>query len=326
MVDATDLAAAAFAPIVVWVLWRLQAVSVNTVLRGGMYKLLRHQTTTYNIVSWFGVLLHEISHATLLLLGGHGIRNFSVKVDQGHVTPRQVRRGPLGTISFIAAAMAPIYAAPGIILLLVILLLDPDLIPFARDATGLRPALEVLEATAVDVPLRLLDVLVGLDVTTAAGAAVCILAIFAMPAARPSHVKKRGEADEGDIAVVRRTVRRHPIPVLVLLAVVYLAYFAVVPFDAAWYWAPWQVIWAVALVGIVLAVMGGLGWYAVALTGRIQWLFAWVPYAAAMAVQVVPRLEGSGLGDVPVWVINLATLAAFLALALGLYSVAPRRY
>lgn len=321
MVQAEWLAAAAFAPIVVWLLWRIQALCVNRVLKPGMYKLLRYQRATYNIASWFGVLLHETAHAVFLLIGGHGIRNVSVRVDSGHVTPVQVGRSWYGTLTFLAAALAPIYAAPAVVLVLIVLLLEPSLLPRAADASGLQPAMDVLRDTLVEVPRTLLNVLVGLDVASAAGAAVFLIAVLAMPAARPSFVRKRGAPDEGDIAVFRSTIRRRPLAPLAVLALAYASYFIVVPWRPQWYWLPWQVLWTVAVVGIVLAVLGGAGWYAVALTGRIRFWAAWIPYAAAVAAQAAGRAL-----EQPLWIVNLGTLAVFVVLAVGLRQVAGRRY
>ena len=52
-------AAAAVGPAAVWVLWRLQTVSVD-LLRTRMLVLTRHwdQALLYAIVSWFGTFLH----------------------------------------------------------------------------------------------------------------------------------------------------------------------------------------------------------------------------------------------------------------------------
>ena len=53
-------AAAAFAPVAIWVLWRLQTLSVE-VLRVALLQLESVQKWLYKVVSWFGVLIHELS-------------------------------------------------------------------------------------------------------------------------------------------------------------------------------------------------------------------------------------------------------------------------
>ncbi len=303
-----------------WLLWRVQALAVNQALRGGMYRLLRYQRTTYSVVSWFGVLVHEISHATVLLLGGHGIRRMKVGVDAGHVTPRQVRKGPLGTLTFIAAALAPMIAAPAAVTGM--LLLGGTRLPGPLVVPGIRTAWDNLGQVAVQVPAALVRDLIGMDVTTGIGAALFLLAVFAMPSARPSHVKTKGEADEGDIAVVRRLIRRRPWPVIAFAVFLYALYFAAAAWGARWYWFAWQAVWTVALVGIALAAIMGVVWYAVAWTGRIQRWIAWLPYAVAIGVQVGGRtVETPGM-----WVVNLATIAAFLAFSAGLRIAAARRF
>jgi hypothetical protein len=314
--------AAAFAPAIVWVLWRLQAASVNHLLRPGLYQLLRYQRVSYAVVSWFGVLLHEIAHAVVLLLGGHGIRKFKVGVDAGHVVPKQIRRGPFGLLSFLAAALAPIYAAPGIILLLLVLL-HPGLITIQAPAAGLLPAWNALQTIARDFAEGLVLRLARLDLATPGDLAVFLLALLAMPAARPSFVKNK-EKDEGDIAVVRSKVREHPWTILVFFAILYGLYF-LVPFAPRVYWGLFQVLWAIALTGIILAAAGGILWWLLGRAGRALALVAWLAPAAGIAAQVVPRLVAVPLLDSPL-AINLASFVLFAGLAFALPLAAPRRF
>ncbi len=315
-----DWILAGLVPIAIaWLLWRLQAVAVNQVLRGGMYRLLRYQRKTYGFVSWFGVLVHELSHAAVLLLGGHGIRRIKVGVDAGHVAPRQVRKGPLGTLTFIAAALAPMVAAPAAVA--AVLLLRGERLPEPVQGSGIRAAWENLQQVAMQFPERLVVDLVGMDVTTATGAALFLLAVFAMPSARPSHVRVKGEPDEGDIAVVRRLIRKRPLPVIAFWVLLYASYFAAAQWGMRWYWLAWEAAWMVAVVGVVLALLMGVVWYGVAWAGRIKPMLAWLPYAVAIGVQVGGRLLEHGI-----WLVNLATIAVFLAFAAGLRATATRRF
>jgi len=319
------LVAAAFVPFVVWVLWRVQAIAVDQVLRRGLYRLLRNLKPVYNVVSWTGVLLHETSHAVMLLLGGHGIRGFKVGIDAGHVTPSQVRKGPVGLLTFVAAALAPLYIAPGVILLLLVLLVAPGLIGYASAGPGLDSAVDVLRTMFVAFPPALLRSMFGLDLATWTGAAVFLLAVFALPAARPSHVKGRdGAKDEGDIAVARSRLRKHPLVVAAFFLAVYGLYFALVPLLPVVYWAVFQTVWAVAMTGILLAVVGGVGWWLVARTGRITPLLQAAPWLLALAAQVIPRMVGMPWSDSPLRM-NAASAVLFAASTLVLATVAGRR-
>ena len=323
--DAADIAVAAFAPAVVWVLWRLQSLTVDQVLRRGMYKLLRHQRVTYNIVSWFGVLLHEVSHALFLVLGGHGIRRFKVGVDSGHVVPQQMRRGPFGVITFVVAAMAPMFVAPALILTVAWWLLDPALVTVASAGPGWDEAWPVLRDMLVAFPGRLGRALVGVDLATWRGLLVFGLMVFALPSARPSYLAgKGGEKDQGDIAVVRAKVRRNAVTFVVLAALLVASYFVIVPWAPRIYWAAWQAVWATALTAILLAAAAGVGWYVVSRAGRAQFWAAWLPLAAAVAVQVLGR-QGV-LPDMQMWLLNVVTLGVFAVLAFGVAAAAPRRW
>lgn len=323
MTDWRIVPAALFAPLVVWILWRLQSLSVDKVLRRGMHKLLRYQRTTYNIVSWFGVLLHELSHAFFLLLGGHGIRKFKVGVDAGHVVPHQARRGPLGLITFVIAALAPMFVAPALILAVTWWLLDPALVAVAAAGPGWDAAWPVLRDMATRFPERLALALVGLDVTTWQGGLVFALIVLALPSARPSFVPGRGQQrDEGDIAVVRAKLRRHPVT-FAAAAGVLIATYALVWWSPRAYWAIWQAVWATSMVAILLSLGAGLGWRGVAVAGRIRWFAAWIPWAFALAVQVAARVGPWGMD---LWLANLLSLGGFVGLAYGLSAVAGRRW
>ena len=315
------LLAAAVPLAATWALWRVQALAVDRVLRVGMFQLLRWQRTTYNVVSWFGVLLHELSHALFLLVGGHGIREFRVRTDSGHVKPRHRRNGVYGRFTFVLAALAPLYVAPAAILAVAAVLLDPGLVRPAAAQPGLDAAWQAVRDLVTTFPLRLGGVLLGLDVTTGAGLAVLLLSVLAIPAARPSHVRNEGRS-EGDVAVLRATIRERPLLWLLLLAALYAAYFVVAPRWPEAYWTAFRVVWAVALTAILLAVAGGLAWWAVSWTGRVRPAVAWLPYAAAVAVQ----WGGRAFTDLPVVALNLLTLAAFGLLAAGLLNTARRRF
>lgn len=319
--DWTVLATAFFAPLVLWLLWRIQALAIDQGLRRGMYRLLRYQRRTYNVVSWMGVLLHELSHAFFLLLGGHGIKDFKVRTDGGHVTPHQVRRGPFGLLSFLVAALAPMFVAPTILFMTAWLLLDRGLIDPASAGLGWDAAWPVLRDTAVHLPVDLGRILLGLDVTTWAGATVLLLAVFAMPSARPSFVPGgRGQQDEGDIAVVRRKIRKHPVPVLAVVALATGSY-ALVAWRPTWYWGAWQAAWSISLTATLLALLLGLAWAGVAWAGRTRAWLAWIPFAVAIAIQVLGRGP-----EVPMWAINLLTVVLFAMTALSLCAIAPRRF
>lgn len=314
--------AAAFAPVAVWVLWRAQTASVN-LLRRAMLRLLRHQAWLYNVVSWFGTFIHELSHASVLLLSGHGIKQFRAGVDQGHVTPRRMRKGPVGFLFFLVAAIAPLWIPPTLILAGMVWLVEGDLVPWQVPAEGLGAAASAWRDLFLEFPARLGAALASLDVTRWGHAVVLALIVLGIPGSRPSHVKGsrfHGEKDEGDIAVLRRRIRQNPWPLLLFLLVLYGLHFLLVPLWPRFYWYPFEAVWAVSLTGLVLALGSSLFWYLVAANGATRIVLAWLPLAALVVVQVVGRAAGWSLPQT-----NLASLLAFAALAVALRFVAPRK-
>ncbi len=322
------LLAASFAPFAVWALWRAQTFSVEQ-LRRSMVKLTRHHAWLYTIVSWFGTLIHELSHASVLLLSGHGIKAFNVKAESGHVTPRRLKRGPVSFLFFLAAALAPLFIPPALVLGAAWLLLDRNVFGLATGGVGLEAAWEVLRATFATFPQRLVETIGGIDLATGPGVAFVLLVMIALPSSRPSHVKGsrfHGTKDEGDIAVLRARIRANPWPLILFMLLLYAAYFLIVPRWPGVYWTTFQVIWSIAIAGAILALVGAVLWRVVAVSGRIKPALQLLPLALFVAIQVAARVAPSWpQWAEPLWVVNASSVAVSCLLAVGLVFAAPRR-
>jgi hypothetical protein len=321
-------AAAAFAPAAVWVLWRFQILGVE-LLRTRLVLLVRNpgQRWLYAIVSWFGTLLHEISHASVLLLSGHGIRSFKAGVEQGHVVPSRMRGGA-GLLFFLVAALAPLFIPPALALAGLVWLVDRSLLPDAVAGPGLHPAALVLREVFVTFPERLALALARLDLARPLHLATLLLVLVGIPGSRPSHVKGsrfHGKDDEGDIPALRRRIRSNPLPFLAFLLVLYGAYFALVPRWPRWYWLPFEAVWAVALTGILLALFGAVWWSLAALGGRTWFPLSLAGPAAFALVQVGARTGPWAGSDPSIPAINLVALGAWAAVAVACALALPRR-
>ena len=316
-------AAAAVAPAVVWVLWRLQTVSVDA-LRRSLLVLTRHwdQAWMYAIVSWFGTFLHEVSHASVLLLSGHGLKEFRAGVEEGHVLPSRMRGGA-GMLFFLAAALAPLYIPPLLALLAIYLVLGVAPIPFTVGGEGVEGVWDAVRPVLVGLPEDLVMAIAGLDLADWRHAVVLAVVLLGAPGSRPSHVKSRfhSKGDGGDVAALRRHIRHHPLVFIAFLAAVFGAYFA-----ARWlpeaYWFPLEAVWAVAVAGIVLALFGALFWGLVGLGGRSFAVVSWLGPAGFAAVQVAGRAMA---WPVTVMQLNGIAVLAWAVVALALALVLPRR-
>ncbi|MCA1820082.1 MAG: hypothetical protein LC620_08575, partial [Halobacteriales archaeon] len=238
---AERFAAAAFAPAAVWLLWRAQTLAVH-LLRWRMVKLttVADLRWMYGVVSWFGVFLHELSHATVLVLSGHGVKRFRAGVEEGHVLPARMRKGPFAFLFFLAAALAPLFIPPILFLVALHFLADAHAFTFVAFGTGLDDALQALRHSLVEVPLRIVHAMAGLDLATWQGLTLAAGAVLAMPSSRPSHVKGsrfHGTKDEGDVAALRAQIRANPVVFLLFIALLYAAFFAA-PLAPAAYWFP----------------------------------------------------------------------------------------
>jgi hypothetical protein len=316
-------AAAAVAPVVVWVLWRLQTVSVD-VLRTRLLVLTRHwdQAWMYAIVSWFGTFLHEVSHATVLVLSGHGLKEFRAGVEEGHVLPSRMRGG-VGMLFFLAAALAPLYIPPLLALLAIYLVLGVAPIPFSVGGDGVQGVWDAIRPVLLDLPADLAVAIAGLDLADWRHALVLAIVLLGAPGSRPSHVKSRfhSKGDGGDVAALRRHIRHHPLVFVAFLAVVYGAYFLAQWLPEA-YWYPLEAVWAVAVAGIVLALFGALFWGLVGLDGRASAIVAWLGPASFVLVQVLGRAMAWPVSTMQ---LNGIAVLTWAVVALVLAAVLPRR-
>lgn len=325
--DWQPFAAAAFAPIVIWILWRGQTLSTH-LLRNRLLVLARYrsQRWLYNTVSWFGTFIHEISHASVLLLSGHGIKEFRAGAETGHVLPARMAKGSVGFLFFLVAALAPLFIPAALVLGGLLLLVDTNLLHWLTPTTAtLGGVADVLRQTLVQLPLALVSAIGHLDLARPQHAAMLLLILLASPAARPSHVKGsrfHGTKDEGDVAVLRQRIRQRPLPFLLFLIVLYGAALAADLWFPPAYWFPVEAIWAVALTGIVIALVSALWWTLVGLDGRTKWFLGWLGFAAFLAVQVAGRLPPLALMDV--LTLNLVSLGAWLLVGLALAFGLPR--
>lgn len=304
-------------------LWRAQTLSVEA-LRLSLLRMAASPAfrPLYAVVSWFGTLVHELSHASVLLLSGHGIREFRVKVERGFVTPARMRRGPISFLFFLVAALAPLFVPPLLVLAGWWWLEGSNPIHAGTPSAGLTFAAEALYALVVDVPVRLAWRLAHLDLSHALHLALFLAALLGMPSARPSHVKGsrfHGEKDEGDVAVLRARLRENPWPFILFVAVLVVGHVAARMWWPEAYWVPFSWVVSVAVIGITLALLGSVGWALFALAGRSRPMVAWLAPLAAVAVQVFGRSVGAPVA------VNAASALAFLATALVLAILMPRR-
>jgi hypothetical protein len=182
--------------------------------------------------------------------------------------------------------------------------------------------LDGLKGLLLDFPARLLTALAHLDLAQWPHAAVLVLLLVALPGSRPSHVRTRFHGPgEGDVPVLRAHIRSHPIPFVLFLLLIYAAYFLTLVAPAA-YWIPVGAVWALALTGIVLALVGCVWWSLLALAGHAHPVVGWLGIAAFVATEVGIRAVRP---TTDVAVINLASLAAWLAVALLLAVLTRRR-
>lgn len=318
------LVAGAIPLALVWVLWRLQTLSVEA-LRASLLVLDRRwdQKWLYAIVSWFGTFLHEVSHASVLLLSGHGIKEFRAGVETGHVLPARMRGG-VWTLTFLVAALAPLFVPPALVLAALALGLGVVDVPFFAGPSELDGFAQALRPFFVELPRDLLLAIAALDLADWRQALVLALILLGAPGSRPSHVRSRfhGKGDEGDVAALRATIRRNPLPFLAFLAIVYAAFFAAARWWPEGYWHPMEAVWAVALTGIVLALFGAAFWGLAGLDGRASALVAWIGPTTFAAVQVLGRVLDWPLS---VLQLNAVSVAAWLLVAVVLGQAVPRR-
>lgn len=316
--NAADILAAFMFPVTLWVLWRLQALAVEG-LRWSMAPMVRFAGGLHNAVSFFGVLLHELSHAAVLAVTGHGVKKFHVRPDHGHVLPRRRFHNGFGDLAFMAAAFAPMFVVPAAALAAFVFLLDVPF-PYTAAGNGWEATTAAAQAFLIDSTVAWSKALASVDLYDPRQAALVLVLLLAAPGMRPSLISGKGiGGKQGDIAIIRTIIRHRPLPFLLLLAVVIGLHF-LVPFAPAAYWAPVQVLWSVAVVGILTSLLGAVVWGLVAVGSRIVRVLAWVPPVLFVAAQVLGHN-----GDMSIAAVNGLSLLIWAVTALGLRASAPRR-
>jgi hypothetical protein len=320
--------AAAFAPAVVWLLWRAQTLSVEG-LRWSLVRMSRHGDLKwlYAIVSWFGVLLHEMSHALVLLLSGHGIKEFSVKVERGFVQPTRMKKGAFSFLFFLVAALAPLFLPPVLFLAGLWWLGHANPVGYVVPAAGagLDAAKEALRAMLVAFPKHVVLAIARIDLSDWRQCLLFAVVLIGMPSARPSFVKGsrfHGEQDQGDVAVIRSRIRENPLPLVVFLVLLYGAYFLFRSDFRAVYWVPLESVWAVAMTGVVLAVFGTLWWALWWLAGRAMPVVNLLPVVAFAATEILLRRQTPAMA---LETLNGVSVGVWLIAALAIAQILPRR-
>lgn len=318
-----DWLPALLVPVVIWVVWRLQAWSVQG-LRGSMVRLTRGNRALYHTISWFGTFLHEVSHALVLVFSGHGIRGFNVRSTTGHVLPARLRRDPFSTLTFALAALAPQFFVPFLVIIGASIVGTQT----TGDSWGLSMAwsagpgwagfLDALEGLAM-FPLVPAKALLLMDLATWQGLLFLAIVLLGAPGTRPSHVKEKGQSD-GDIAVLRARIKSQPLPFVALLLFIVIAHPLFMWIAPAAYWLPITWVWILGVTGIFIALFGSLIWATVYRNSRVKWIFAWLPLTVGVGLQVVLRLM-----DAEAWVINPVSFGAWIGLAWALAFVAQKR-
>lgn len=237
---------------VLYASWRFQEFLVN-LLRWPLASIAGQSNAFEAFLTFFGTLLHEVSHASILLVTGQGIMEFHVRPYHGHVLPRRAFGNWYGHLVLAAAAVAPLWLIPFLTIAVSTGLLGVNWLNapvFSPDAqmefyrASIAVSLSAMQDTLVQAaryPFLLTVMIVTL--------------IVASPGLRPSKFIDDDGQKSGDIWVLRRTVRRHPIPfILVICALLALVGIpsGIQPVGAAIL----HVLLAVSFAGILTAIVG----------------------------------------------------------------------
>ncbi len=196
----------------------LQSLTINIVSRRLGNISFKHPFL-FRAMNWWGVFIHELSHAITALLTLNKVKEFKVSSSGGHVTHYSTRSGFFQWLGTQLISAAPAFVPPIIVAMLLGYLHYIDFENIGYDFGSLEPLtiisslyLDLIPSIVKTVGLRL----VNLDYSKIENIALLLVLTFSFSAAKPSSIDSKSGM-QGDLQSLIE--RFYKFPLYTLLSV-----------------------------------------------------------------------------------------------------------
>ncbi len=199
----------------------LQSFTINIVSRR-LGNISFNHPYLFRAMNWWGVFIHELSHAITALLTLNKIKEFKVSSSGGHVTHYSNRSGFFQWLATQLISAAPAFVPPLIVAILLGYLhyIDLQKIPF--NFASLEPIgvisglyLDLIPYIVKTVGLRL----VNLDYSRVENIMLLLILTFSFSAAKPSSIDKNKTGVQGDLQSLIEGFYKFPVYTLLSVLV-----------------------------------------------------------------------------------------------------------
>lgn len=204
----------------------LQSITIN-IVSSRLGNISSSHPYLFRAMNWWGVFIHELSHAITALLTLNKIKDFKVSSSGGHVVHYSTRSGFLQWLGTQLISAAPAFVPPIIVAMLLGYLhyIDFQKIPF--DFGTLEPIGVISGLYLGLIPYIVKTVgllLVNLDYSMVENILLLLILTFSFSAAKPSSIDKSKTGMQGDLQSLIEGFYKYPVYTL-LSALVFTGIF-----------------------------------------------------------------------------------------------------
>ncbi|MFA4934525.1 MAG: M50 family metallopeptidase [Candidatus Methanoperedens sp.] len=203
----------------------LQSLTINIVSRR-LGNISSSHPYLFRAMNWWGVFIHELSHAITALLTLNKIKEFKVSSSGGHVVHYSTRSGFLQWLGTQLISAAPAFVPPIIVAMLLGYLHYIDLQNIIFDLGSLEPIGVISGLYLGLIPYIIKTVgllLVNLDYSRIENIILLLILTFSFSAAKPSSIDKKSGI-QGDLQSLIEGFYKYPVYTL-LSALVFTGFF-----------------------------------------------------------------------------------------------------
>lgn len=199
----------------------LQSLTINIVSRR-LGNISSNHPYLFRAMNWWGVFIHELSHAITAILTLNKVKEFKVSSSGGHVTHYSSGSGFFQWLATQLISAAPAFVPPLIVAILLGYLHYIDLQKITFDFGSLEPAGVFSGLYLGLIPYIVKTVgllLVNLDYSRVENILLLLILTFSFSAAKPSSIDKSKDGVQGDLQSLIEGFYKFPVYTLLSVLV-----------------------------------------------------------------------------------------------------------